>query len=91
MSDRISMYCVVSGRVQGVWFRAGTREQALALGLDGYARNLPDGRVEVVAQGAPDALAALREWLHQGTPRAHVTGVECMETDVIPDAGFHIR
>ena len=50
---------IVSGRVQGVFYRASTREQALALVLAGHARNLPDGRVEVLASGSADALDAL--------------------------------
>jgi len=66
---------LVSGRVQGVFFRASTRERALALGLCGHARNLPDGRVEVVARGAPEAIAALEAWLHDGPPAARVQQV----------------
>ena len=66
---------LVSGRVQGVWFRGATREQALALGLSGYARNLADGRVEVVAAGDAAALHALERWLWQGPVHADVTQV----------------
>ena len=66
---------LVGGKVQGVWFRAATRERALALGLRGFARNLADGRVEVVASGAPEALDALERWLHEGPPLARVSGV----------------
>ena len=66
----------VSGRVQGVFFRASAREQALRLGLDGRAVNLADGRVEVVASGTPEALAALEAWLRQGPPRARVDALE---------------
>jgi acylphosphatase len=62
----------VSGRVQGVFFRASTRQEALRLGLCGYARNLPDGRVEVVASGSADAMNALERWLWQGPPAARV-------------------
>ncbi|WP_018174646.1 MULTISPECIES: acylphosphatase [unclassified Thioalkalivibrio] len=62
----------VRGRVQGVFFRASTREQAQALGLTGYARNLPDGRVEVLAVGSPDALDRLETWLWEGPRMAHV-------------------
>jgi len=69
--------CLVSGRVQGVFFRASTREQALRLGLTGYARNLPDGRVEVLACGDDTALAALRDWLHRGPAGATVAGLDC--------------
>jgi acylphosphatase len=67
---------IVSGKVQGVFFRASTREQALALGVSGYANNLPDGRVEVFAQGTDSALDALEHWLHQGPPAARVDQVE---------------
>ncbi|HET6397692.1 MAG TPA: acylphosphatase [Pseudoxanthomonas sp.] len=67
---------LVSGRVQGVFFRASTREQAQRLGLDGSATNLADGRVEVVAAGAPRALAELEAWLRVGPPRARVDAVE---------------
>lgn len=66
---------LVSGRVQGVFFRASTRTQALRLGLTGHARNLPDGAVEVVASGEPAALDALADWLRQGPPAARVQAV----------------
>ena len=69
-------HCEVSGKVQGVWFRASTRERALALHLQGFARNLADGGVEVVATGADDELDALEQWLWQGPPLAKVTKVE---------------
>jgi acylphosphatase len=67
---------LVTGRVQGVFFRASTREQALRLVLCGYARNLPDGRVEVVASGGEDQLAELERWLQHGPPVARVDSVE---------------
>ncbi|QNH22474.1 acylphosphatase [Xanthomonas sp. GW] len=66
---------LVAGRVQGVYFRASTRERALALGLDGYARNQADGSVEVIAAGEATALEALAEWLRQGPPAARVEQV----------------
>jgi acylphosphatase len=69
--------CLVAGTVQGVWYRASTQRQALALGLTGYARNLPDGRVEVLACGEEDALRQLQDWLWQGPPAAEVTDVQC--------------
>lgn len=69
--------CVVSGRVQGVWFRASTRDRARQLGLRGWAVNLPDGRVEVLACGPAQAVEALRLWLRQGPELAQVTGVDC--------------
>ena len=67
---------LVAGRVQGVWFRAATRERALALELRGFARNLPDGGVEVVATGAGDSIDALETWLWQGPPLAKVSSVQ---------------
>ncbi|MDL5367798.1 acylphosphatase [Xanthomonas sp. NCPPB 2654] len=66
---------LVSGRVQGVSFRASTRERALALGLDGQARNLADGRVEVIAAGEAAALETLADWLQHGPPAARVAQV----------------
>jgi len=65
----------VSGRVQGVYYRAHTAEHARELGLRGYARNLPDGRVEVLAGGDPRALEQLLQILRRGPPLAHVTQV----------------
>lgn len=81
--------CHVSGRVQGVWFRASTREQARRLGISGYARNLADGRVEVLACGEETTLQQLQQWLWQGPVGARVEQVECSrsEADQIP-AGF---
>ncbi|MGI9330267.1 MAG: acylphosphatase [Gammaproteobacteria bacterium] len=66
----------ISGRVQGVFFRASTVQQATRLGLRGWARNLADGRVEVLAAGPESALASLEVWLQEGPPDAQVSGVE---------------
>ena len=79
MSAIIARRCYVSGRVQGVFYRASTRQRAQELGCRGYAHNLPDGRVEVLAVGDPAAVHALVEWLRQGPPAAHVTEVRCAE------------
>ena len=67
---------LVAGRVQGVFFRAACRDEAVRLGVAGYARNLRDGRVEVVAEGSEDAVEALARWCHAGPPRAIVTKVD---------------
>ena len=69
----------MSGRVQGVFYRASTRQRAQELGCRGYAHNLPDGRVEVLAVGEPTAVHALVAWLGRGPPAAHVTEVKCAE------------
>ncbi|GAB6042760.1 acylphosphatase [Endothiovibrio diazotrophicus] len=80
--------CRVEGRVQGVWFRASTREQAGRLGLTGHARNLPDGAVEVLACGDPAALDQLHRWLHHGPPLARVDRLDCAPADSPPPAAF---
>lgn len=69
--------CYVSGRVQGVGFRASTEQRAHMLGLAVRARNLADGRVEVIARGSEEALDALCEWLRTGPRFAHVVAVDC--------------
>jgi acylphosphatase len=70
------MKCYVSGTVQGVWFRAHTKEEAQRLGLTGFARNLADGRVEVLACGESAQLDLLFEWLKHGPPLAKVTELD---------------
>jgi acylphosphatase len=71
------IHCLVCGRVQGVFFRASTREQALSLGLSGEVRNLDDGRVAVTAVGPQAALESLQRWLWKGPPQAAVSDVQC--------------
>jgi acylphosphatase len=82
LSAIIARRCYVSGRVQGVFYRASTRERAQQLGCRGYARNLADGRVEVLAVGEPTAVQALVAWLWQGPPAAHVQDVQCVDVPV---------
>ena len=81
MSGRKCLRCLVSGRVQGVWYRASARQQAKALGLVGYARNLADGRVEVQVCGDPGAVERLLDWLASGPPQAVVTDVTTEDLD----------
>ena len=69
------MYCVVSGSVQAVAFRAYTQDAATELGLTGWVRNVPDGTVEVVAQGLPETLKEFVEYLHEGSVMAKVEAV----------------
>mgnify|MGYP001813423140 FL=1 len=66
----------VHGRVQGVWFRDSTRREAERLAITGYAINLPDGNVEVLAWGMPESLRELEAWLQQGPPLARVSKVD---------------
>lgn len=82
---------IVRGRVQGVFFRASAREHATALRLDGHARNLGDGSVEVVVQGDPAAIDRMETWLHDGPPSAEVTELYREDLgvhDVLP--GFRV-
>jgi len=88
---RVCFHCLVAGRVQGVFFRAATREQAQRLGLTGYARNLQDGRVEIVVCGEPDQVGQLREWLRSGPPGARVTGIACEPAAFQNLSGFDTR
>ncbi|HKN79455.1 MAG TPA: acylphosphatase [Lysobacter sp.] len=71
----------VEGHVQGVFFRASAREQARHLGVRGYARNLHDGRVEVLAVGDVQAVERLGEWLKHGPSRARVDRIERIAAD----------
>jgi acylphosphatase len=79
MPALVARRCYVSGRVQGVFFRASTRQKATELGCSGYARNLPDGRVEVLAVAEPEAIQTLIDWLWRGPPAAQVANVEVIE------------
>jgi acylphosphatase len=72
----IARRCLVAGRVQGVFYRASAARRARELGVTGYARNLADGRVEVLACGDARAVESLCVWLWQGSPAAQVTGVD---------------
>lgn len=79
----------VSGKVQGVFFRASTRQKADALNITGHAINLDDGRVEVLACGDEQALNELASWLHEGPSRAKVSDVERTDAPVdSPPDGF---
>jgi acylphosphatase len=78
----IARRCLVAGRVQGVFYRASTRARADVLGVTGYARNLPDGRVEVLACGNEEAVTALCDWLWRGSPASSVRDVAVETVDV---------
>ncbi|MGF1527903.1 MAG: acylphosphatase [Candidatus Competibacterales bacterium] len=80
--------CWVSGRVQGVYFRAATQQKAKALGLTGHAINLADGRVEVLACGEATAVASLVVWLGQGPPQARVSDVQSRTEVLDPPVDF---
>lgn len=81
---------LVSGTVQGVGYRSYVLRRARDLGLSGYAENLSDGRVEVVAEGEAAALERLLHWLHRGPPHARVVGVETQYSEATGLRDFHI-
>jgi acylphosphatase len=82
---------LISGTVQGVWFRDSTRRSAQALGARGYVRNLPDGRVEAVFEGEPESVDGALAFVREGPRGARVTGVEVEELSTQGFAGFEIR
>lgn len=81
----------VSGRVQGVAYRASACQVARRLGLIGWVRNLADGRVETLACGEPSALQAFEEWLWQGPALAHVTQVLSEDASLETFTDFRVR
>jgi acylphosphatase len=84
-------HVIVEGHVQGVWFRDTTREEALRLGVAGWVRNLPDGRVEAVFEGPPAAVSALLGWTRRGPEHAVVTHIEMREEPPAGERGFRVR
>lgn len=79
---------IISGRVQGVWFRAWTAETALKRGLDGWVRNRRDGTVEAVFSGAPEAVEGMLEACRDGPPMARVVDVRRFDHDETVEPGF---
>jgi acylphosphatase len=86
--SRITRRFRIAGKVQGVFFRDSARGEAVRLGIAGYARNMPDGSVEVLAQGEGPAVDELLRWLHRGPRRARVDSVAEITVDtVLPSGG----
>ena len=83
--------CIVSGRIQGVAYRATVQRQAQALQVTGYAKNLPDGNVEVLACGAEFDVNALCDWLWEGPRLARVSDVKCSEVEKQEVSGFLVQ
>jgi acylphosphatase len=93
MSDEstVRVHIYVDGRVQGVWFRQSTWQQAEILGVSGWVRNMPDGRVEAVYEGPRAAVDKLLEWTRHGPERAVVTAVETHAEEPKGERGFSVR
>lgn len=81
---------VVAGRVQGVFFRASCAEQARALGLAGWVRNVADGRVEAVFEGPEQEVDRMVDWCRLGPPHARVDAVEVTDESPIGETGFRV-
>ncbi|MCC6764663.1 MAG: acylphosphatase [Deltaproteobacteria bacterium] len=89
---RLRLRLHITGRVQGVWYRGATEREARQLGVDGWVRNLPDGSVEALVEGAPGAVRTLADWCRTGPPGARVRAVVETPEPAGPDlAGFRIR
>ncbi len=84
------VHLFVAGRVQGVFFRAGCAEQARVLGVSGWIRNAPDGRVEAVFEGPESGVESMVRWCRQGTPHAHVESVDLREEPPVGESGFRV-
>ncbi len=76
MADKARIHVLIEGRVHGVYFRASTRDEARALGLAGWVRNLADGRVEALFEGERQVLEIMLAWCRQGPPHAYVDHLE---------------
>lgn len=85
---KICVHGFVSGKVQGVWFRQSTKEQALQQGVTGWAKNLDDGRVEVLLCGAAQAVEKVQQWLYEGPELANVTDVDLKTCEYEVLSGF---
>lgn len=91
MTENLGIHCYITGKVQGVWFRASTKKQADQLGITGWAKNLPDGRVEVLAFGDRERIKLFYDWLKQGPPLAQVIDISYQEIPWQMDSNFSVR
>jgi acylphosphatase len=87
----VRVRAVVTGRVQGVWFRGSCRREAIRLGVAGWVVNRPDGTVEIEAEGDRASVDALVSWAHRGPPRARVEHVEVALLEPRGATGFTVR
>jgi len=87
----VRAHVFVEGRVQGVWFRHSTSRVADRLGINGWVRNLPDGRVEAVYEGPGSAVEEMLAWTKRGPERAHVNNLEIHDETPTGEQGFAVR
>lgn len=88
---KTSVHVLISGRVQGVWFRANTKEKAQELGLTGWVRNTSDGKVEAVFEGEEEIVKKMIAWCHHGPPMAEVEKIVVKKQQPIDFKEFSIR
>lgn len=91
MNERTRAHVFVSGNVQGVFYRANTREQAQERNIDGWVKNLADGRVEAVFEGAESTVESMIGWCHEGSPAADVSDAAVSYEEPEGLSGFEIR
>lgn len=91
MADRTRAHVFVSGTVQGVYYRASTRDAARDAGVDGWVKNRDDGRVEAIFEGPEDAVSEMIEWCQKGSPAADVEDVNVEYGGPEGEDGFEIR
>ena len=89
--ERVRRRVIVSGEVQGVFFRDSCQRQAESAGVDGWVRNRGDGKVEAAFEGPPDAVQAMVTWCRQGPSRAEVRDVEVVDEEPSGETGFRVR
>jgi acylphosphatase len=89
--DDVRVHVIVEGRVQGVWFRDSAWQEATRLGVRGWVRNMHDGRVEAVYEGARQAVEDMIAWTNRGPERADVTNVEIHDEEPRGERGFNVR
>lgn len=90
-AERVRAHVWVSGRVQGVYFRAYAEDEAAFRNVAGWIRNAPDGRVEIVFEGSRASVEAMIQWCHRGSPASRVTGVEVTWEAPRGESGFRVR
>jgi len=90
LQEIVCAHVWISGQVQGVFYRGATQAQALQRGVNGWVRNLADGRVEACFEGRPAPVAAMIEWCHQGPPAAIVRQVEVQYEPPTAIQGFQV-
>jgi acylphosphatase len=91
MTQHCSRHYIVRGRVQGVFYRRASKNEAVRLGINGWVRNLPDGSVEAYAIGECHAVAEFERWLAQGPTNANVAMVDAHDADVERFSEFTVR